>query len=62
MQDAAERLGKDVTRYDEESPGPMVEAAKKITSMWMKMAQLIRSEVNVNLFSLRVHLLNNNFL
>ena len=44
MQDAAEKLSKDVSGRDEDNAGPMVEAAKSIASMWMKMAQLIRSE------------------
>ena len=44
MQDAAEKLEQDATEY-EDCPGPMVEAAKKIASMWMKMAQHIRSEL-----------------
>ena len=45
MQDAAEKLGEDATQYDKESSGPMVEAAKKIASMWTKMAQLLRFTV-----------------
>ena len=42
LQEAAERLNQDASQYNEEGPGPMVETAKKIASMWMKMAQLIR--------------------
>ena len=46
MQDAAEKLGEDATKYVD-NPEAMVKAAKKIASMWMKMAQLIRSEVDI---------------
>ena len=45
LQDSAERLGQDTIQY-EESPGSIVEASKNIASMWMKMAQLIRSELS----------------
>ena len=41
MQDAAEKLGEDVAQF-KDNLGPIVEAAKKIARMWMKMAQLIR--------------------
>ena len=46
LQDSAERLGQNVIQY-EESPGSIVEPAKKIASMWRKMAQLIRSELSI---------------
>lgn len=42
IQDAAEKLGEDITRFEDNS-GPMMEAAKKIANMWMKMAELIKS-------------------
>ena len=45
LQDSAERLDQDTIQY-EESPGSIVEASKNIASMWMKMAQLIRSELS----------------
>ena len=45
IQDAAERLDKDATEK-KDTPAPMVGAAKKIASMWMEMAQLIKSEFN----------------
>ena len=46
---AAEKLDEDASRYDEENrPGAVVEAAKKIANMWMKMAQLLRSESTVS--------------
>ena len=44
LQDSAERLSQDTIQY-EESPGLIVEASKKIASMWMKMAELLRSEL-----------------
>ena len=44
LQDSAERLDQDTIQY-EETPGSVVKAAKNIASMWMKMAQLIRSEL-----------------
>ena len=46
MQDAAEKLGEDAGQYDKENPGAMVEIAKKIARMWMKMAQLLRFTVS----------------
>ena len=46
LQDSAERLGQDTTQY-EESPGSIIEASKNIASMWMKMAQLIRSDLSI---------------
>jgi hypothetical protein len=49
LQISAEKLGQDTIQY-EESPGAIVEAAKKIASMWMQMAQLIRSELSILLF------------
>ena len=42
LQAAAERLDKDAAQCDS-NPGPMVEAAKKIASMWKKMGELIMS-------------------
>ena len=45
LQDSAERLDEDVIQF-EESPGSIVEAAKKIAGMWRKMAHLIRSELS----------------
>ena len=53
-QDAAEKLDEDATQYYEEEsqPGAIAEAAKKIASMWKKMAQLIRSKFNIILFTL----------
>ena len=49
MQDAAEKLGEDATQH-KHTPVPMVEATKRIANMWMKMAQLLRSEVNNHIF------------
>jgi hypothetical protein len=46
LQISAERLDQDTIQY-EESPGAIVEATKKIASMWMQMAQLIRSQMNL---------------
>ena len=46
LQDSAERLCQDTIRY--ESLGLIVETAKKIASMCMKMAQLIRSELRIS--------------
>ena len=46
---AAEKLDEDASRYDEENgQGAVVEAANKITNMWIKMAQLLRSESTVS--------------
>jgi hypothetical protein len=46
LQVSAEKLGQNAIQY-EESPRSIVEAAKKIASMWMKMAQLIRSDLSI---------------
>jgi hypothetical protein len=46
LQISAERLDQNTIQY-KESPGVMMQATKKIASMWMEMAQLIRSQMNL---------------
>lgn len=41
---AAERLDRDTAQY-EDCPGPLVEAAKQIASMWKKMGELIMCDL-----------------
>ena len=47
IQVAAEKLDKDAVQCDVKTPGAIVETAKKIASMWAKMAQLLRSGFTV---------------
>ena len=47
IQVAAEKLDEEATQYDEDSLGPIVEAAKKTASMWLEMARLLRLEFHI---------------